>query len=98
MLEQPHICVKGMSMTGTMKAVAKLGPRPGAEIIEAPIPQPGPGEVLVKVKVTAICGTDVHIYNWDQWAQSRVKPPLIFGHEFCGTVVELGPGVKGAKE
>ncbi len=85
-------------MTGTMKAVAKLGPRPGAEIIEAPIPQPGPGEVLVKVKVTAICGTDVHIYNWDQWAQSRVKPPLIFGHEFCGTVVELGPGVKGAKE
>jgi len=85
-------------MTGTMKAVAKLGPRPGAEIIEVPIPNPGPGEVLVKVKVTAICGTDVHIYNWDQWAQSRIKPPLVFGHEFCGTVVELGPGVKGVQE
>jgi threonine 3-dehydrogenase len=83
-------------MTGTMRAVAKVGARPGAEIIEAPIPTPGPGEVLVKVKVAAICGTDVHIYSWDQWAQSRINPPLIFGHEFCGTVVELGPGVKGA--
>ena len=81
-------------MTGTMKAVAKVGARPGAELIEAPIPTPGPGEVLVKVKVSAICGTDVHIYSWDPWAQSRIKPPLIFGHEFCGTVVELGQGVK----
>ncbi len=52
--------------------------------------------MLVKVKVSAICGTDVHIYSWDPWAQSRIKPPLIFGHEFCGTVVELGQGVKGA--
>lgn len=85
-----------MSMTGTMKAVAKVGARPGAELIEAPIPTPCPGEVLVKVKVSAICGTDVHIYSWDPWAQSRIKPPLIFGHEFCGTVVELGQGVKGA--
>src|SRR5690554_851039 len=85
-------------MTGTMRAVAKLGAYKGAEIIEAPIPQPGPGEVLVKVKVTAICGTDVHIYNWDPWAQSRINPPLIFGHEFCGHVVELGSGVKGVAE
>lgn len=81
-----------------MRAVAKLGAYKGAEIIEAPIPQPGPGEVLVKVKVTAICGTDVHIYNWDPWAQSRINPPLIFGHEFCGHVVELGSGVKGVAE
>ncbi|NLL42560.1 MAG: L-threonine 3-dehydrogenase [Firmicutes bacterium] len=85
-------------MSKTMKAVAKTEAAKGFEIIEAPIPTPGPGEVLVKVRVSAICGTDVHIYSWDQWAQSRVNPPLIFGHEFCGDVVELGQGVKGVKE
>ena len=82
-------------MSKTMKAVAKTSPGPGAELIQAPVPQPQAGEVLVKVRVSAVCGTDVHIYQWDQWAQSRVKPPLIFGHEFCGDVVEVGPGVKG---
>lgn len=85
-------------MARTMKAVAKLGAAPGFELIEAPIPQPQAGEVLVKVKASAICGTDVHIYQWDQWSQNRIKPPLIFGHEFSGHVVELGPGVQGVKE
>ena len=84
-------------MSKTMKAVAKLEPASGFKIIEAPIPKPKAGEVLVKVRVTAICGTAVHIYQWDQWAQNRVKPPLIFGHEFCGDVVELGAGVKGVE-
>ena len=82
-------------MAKTMKAVAKTQAAAGFEFIEAPIPKPRAGEVLVKVRVTAICGTDVHIYTWDQWAQNRIKPPLIFGHEFCGDVVELGEGVKG---
>lgn len=85
-------------MAQTMRAAAKTKAAPGFELIEAPLPRPGPGEVLVKVRVSAICGTDVHIYQWDQWAQNRVQPPLIFGHEFCGDVVELGPGVKGVKE
>ncbi len=85
-------------MSQTMRAAAKTQAAPGFELVEAPIPRPGAGEVLVKVRVSAICGTDVHIYQWDQWAQSRVQPPLIFGHEFCGDVVELGPGVKGVKE
>ncbi|NLJ79760.1 MAG: L-threonine 3-dehydrogenase [Firmicutes bacterium] len=80
-----------------MKAAAKLEPGFGFELVEVPIPKPTAGEVLVKVRLSAICGTDVHIYQWDQWAQNRVKPPLIFGHEFCGEVAELGPGVKGVQ-
>ena len=85
-------------MSKTMKAVAKTEAAKGFEFVDAPIPKPRAGEVLVKVRVAAICGTDVHIYSWDQWAQGRIKPPLIFGHEFCGDVVELGEGVKGVKE
>lgn len=84
-------------MEKTMKAVAKTKPGPGFEIIGVPVPKPQAGEVLIKVKVSAICGTDVHIYEWDQWAQSRIRPPLIFGHEFCGEVVELGPCVEGVQ-
>src|SRR5690554_3392774 len=85
-------------MSKTMKAIAKLESAAGFAMIEAPIPKPKAGEVLVKVRVSAICGTDVHIYQWDQWSQNRVKPPLIFGHEFSGDVVQLGAGVKGVKE
>ncbi|MEW6545770.1 MAG: L-threonine 3-dehydrogenase [Bacillota bacterium] len=76
-----------------MKAVVKAGPGPGAELREVEVPRPGPGEVLVKVKAASICGTDYHIYRWDPWSAGRVRPPLVLGHEFCGEVVELGPGV-----
>ena len=84
-------------MEGTMRAVCKMEPGLGFEWIDAPIPKPKMGEVLVKVHTTAICGTDVHIYKWDPWAQSRLKLPRIFGHEFCGEVVELGEGVSKTK-
>ncbi|OPZ64940.1 MAG: L-threonine 3-dehydrogenase [Firmicutes bacterium ADurb.Bin506] len=84
-------------MQGTMRAMAKMSPSPGAELIEVPIPRPGKGEVLIKVRATAICGTDVHIYEWDKWAQDRIRTPRIFGHEFCGDVVEVGPGVERIK-
>ena len=66
-------------MPNTMLAVMKPEAAPGSEIREVPIPKFGPNEVLVKVKVASICGTDLHIYNWDQWAQRRIKPPLIPG-------------------
>ncbi len=66
---------------------------PGAELLEVETPRPGPREVLVKVEAASICGTDVHIYQWNEWARRRVKPPLILGHEFTGEVVELGEGV-----
>lgn len=80
-----------------MKAVQKDGASFGAKIINAPIPKVANDLVLCKVLAASICGTDVHIYNWDQWAQKRIKPPLIFGHEFCGEVVDAGPKVKHIK-
>lgn len=82
-----------------MKAVAKTKPAPGAEIIEVDIPTAGPDEVLVKVLATSICGTDLHIFDWNEWAQSRIKRiPLIMGHELCGEIVELGDHVKNLKK
>src|SRR5205807_1169749 len=60
-----------------------------------PIPQPGPGQVLVLGRAGGICGTDLHIWRWDPWAASRLHPPVIIGHEFCGTVAEIGPGAHG---
>ncbi len=80
-----------------MKAIAKMKPAPGAELIDAPIPRPGSKDLLIKVKATSICGTDVHIYKWDAWAASRIKTPMIFGHELCGHVVEVGSDVHGFK-
>src|SRR5690348_4665332 len=85
-------------MPKTMLAVVKPEAKPGAEIREVPIPQFGPTDVLVKVKVASICGTDLHIYNWDPWAQHRIHPPLIPGHEFCGEVVAYGNEVTSVKE
>ena len=85
-------------MSETMLAVVKPGPVPGADVRQMPRPQIGADDVLVKVKVASICGTDLHIYNWDQWAQNRIKPPLIPGHEFCGHVVAVGKNVTTVKE
>jgi threonine 3-dehydrogenase len=79
-------------MPETMKAVLKQTAGPGAELTTIGIPKPGPGEVLLKIRATSICGTDLHIYQWDPWAASRVKPPLVFGHEFSGEVCQLGEG------
>jgi len=78
----------------TMQAVAKLTPAPGMTLIEASIPTLGPRDVLIKVKATTICGTDVHIYKWDRWSQSRIKPPLIVGHEFAGEIIAVGELVR----
>jgi threonine 3-dehydrogenase len=85
-------------MSTTMLAVVKPKPAPGAEIREVKIPGFGRTDVLVKVKVASICGTDLHIYEWDRWAQSRIHPPLIPGHEFCGEVVAFGDEVTSVKE
>ncbi len=80
-------------MTGEMTAVLKPAPAPGLAVTRAPIPGLGPRDVLVRVKAASICGTDLHIVSWDKWAQGRIHPPLIFGHEFCGEVVETGAAV-----
>jgi threonine 3-dehydrogenase len=85
-------------MQKTMLAVVKPNPAPGAEIREVKVPQFGRSDVLVKVRVASICGTDLHIYEWDRWAQGRIRPPLIPGHEFCGEVVACGDEVTTVKE
>ncbi|MBL7100957.1 MAG: L-threonine 3-dehydrogenase [Nanoarchaeota archaeon] len=76
-----------------MKAIVKQNPSYGAEIQDIPTPKIDANEVLIKVKATSICGTDLHIYQWNQWAQNRIKPPIVFGHEFCGEVTEVGKNV-----
>jgi threonine 3-dehydrogenase len=76
-----------------VKAIAKVRPEPGVELIEAPEPQTQPGTVKIKLEAASVCGTDLHIYSWDAWSASRIKPPRIIGHEFCGTIVEVGAGV-----
>ena len=81
-----------------MLAVVKPAAAPGAEVRQVPVPQFGPRDLLVKVKVASICGTDLHIFNWDHWAQGRIHPPLIPGHEFCGTVAAFGKEVTSVKE
>jgi threonine 3-dehydrogenase len=85
-------------MSTTMQAVVKASAAPGIEVREVPVPAPGPGEVLVRVQAASVCGTDLHIFNWDPWAQGRIHPPLIPGHEFAGVVASLGRGVTTVKE
>ena len=78
-----------------MNAVVKTSGEPGGtEFRQVKVPEIRPDEVLVKVSVASICGTDIHIYKWDQWANSRIKPPLIYGHEFGGEVVKVGEMVR----
>ena len=78
----------------TMRALSKLHPEEGIWMIEAPLPEYGAEDVLIRVRRTAICGTDVHIYNWDAWAQANVPAPMIVGHEFSGEIVAIGANVK----
>ncbi|MEP3233832.1 MAG: L-threonine 3-dehydrogenase [Hyphomicrobiales bacterium] len=78
-----------------MKALAKLHAREGLWMQTAPVPEIGPDDVLIRINKTGICGTDIHIWNWDDWAQKTVPVPLITGHEFAGEIVELGRNVEG---
>lgn len=78
-------------MAGLMKAVRKTRPQAGSlEMTEIPIPEPAPGEVLIQVSAASICGTDLHLLHWDDWAKKHAKrPPFTMGHELCGKVVEI---------
>ncbi len=78
-----------------MKALSKLKREPGIWMNEIPKPTIGHNDVLIKIKKTAICGTDLHIYLWDQWAQDTIPVPMAVGHEFVGEIVEIGCEVKG---
>ncbi|MFZ4615733.1 MAG: L-threonine 3-dehydrogenase [Rectinemataceae bacterium] len=80
-----------------MKALVKKSPEEGIWMEDVPMPKVGIGDILIKVKKTAICGTDVHIYKWDAWSQRSIQTPMVIGHEFVGEIVEVGPEVKGWK-
>lgn len=84
-------------MTRTMKALVKAKSEPGLWMENVPVPRIGPDDVLVKVTRTGICGTDLHIYKWDRWAQGAVPVPMTIGHEYSGTVAELGANVTHLK-
>ncbi len=80
-----------------MRAIAKTKPAPGLCLIDVDEPEILPGHVKLRVERASLCGTDLHIYDWDPWSASRIQPPRIIGHEFCGTVVEVGEGVTDRK-
>jgi threonine 3-dehydrogenase len=80
-----------------MRALVKETPGPGMVLKDVATPNIGPTDVLIRVLKAGICGTDGHIWNWDRWSQARIKPPLIIGHEFMGTVAEIGSAVRAIK-
>lgn len=82
-------------MSNQMKALSKLHAREGLWSTMAPVPEIGPDDVLIKINKTGICGTDVHIWNWDEWAARTIPVPMITGHEFAGEIVEIGRNVEG---
>jgi threonine 3-dehydrogenase len=77
-------------MTNEMKALVKARPEPGLWMHSVPVPEPGPNDVLIRVRKSAICGTDVHIWNWDEWAAQTVPVPMVVGHEFVGEIADTG--------
>ena len=81
-----------------MRALAKVRAGPGLELVERPTPEPGDGEVLLRMDAASICGTDLHLFNWDDWAAENLVPPRILGHELAGTVAATGAGVTRVKE
>jgi len=82
-------------MQRTMKALVKTSAAPGVSLEEVPVPSIGPGDLLIRIDKVAICGTDVHIYDWNAWAQRIIHPPQILGHEFVGRIAQIGEGITG---
>jgi threonine 3-dehydrogenase len=82
----------------TMKALVKSKPEKGLWMQEVPIPEPGHNDVLINVTKSAICGTDLHIYEWDDWAQKTIRTPMVIGHEYVGYVAAVGSEVTNVKE
>lgn len=83
--------------SGAVKAVVKPSPGPGFALTTVPDPTPAAGEVVLRVEATSLCGTDVHLYEWNPWASSRVHPPRVVGHEMCGEVVAQGAGAESVR-
>ena len=95
--EKPAVRGTTATRATTMRAVVKASTGPGVEIREVPVPTVGAGEILLRVLRAGVCGTDLHIWEWNDWAKGRMKPPVTVGHEFVGEIVETGPGVSELK-
>jgi threonine 3-dehydrogenase len=78
-----------------MKALIKSKPESGIWMGDAPVPEIGPNDLLIRIRKTAICGTDIHIYSWDDWSQKTIPVPMVVGHEFAGEVADMGSAVRG---
>jgi threonine 3-dehydrogenase len=94
----PAFSVMATVTSTHMRALVKYPGEQGLRLEDLPIPEPGPDEVLIRVHTTGICGTDLHIYDWDEWAQSTVPAPMTVGHEFSGHIEKLGSNVSGFVE
>lgn len=84
-------------MTQTMRALVKAERAPGLTMMQVPVPEPGPNDVLIRIHKSAICGTDMHIWNWDAWAQKTIPVPMHVGHEYVGVIEKVGSAVTGYK-
>ncbi|MEP7071806.1 MAG: L-threonine 3-dehydrogenase [Verrucomicrobiota bacterium] len=85
-------------MKQSMPAIVKAKAEPGLWLEEVPVPEIGPDEILIRTKKASVCGTDIHIYNWDQWAQKTIPVPMTIGHEFVGEIARVGANVRGFAE
>jgi threonine 3-dehydrogenase len=93
-LSEPALRPRTPAIPPTMRALRKAAAAPGFTLEHIPVPEIGPSDVLIQVKTVGLCGTDLHIFGWDHWAQRRVKPPLTIGHEFMGVVAAVGAAVR----
>ncbi|MBQ2732219.1 MAG: alcohol dehydrogenase catalytic domain-containing protein, partial [Opitutales bacterium] len=80
-----------------MKALVKKEAKPGLWLMDVPEPVCGPDDVLIRIKKTAICGTDVHIYKWDEWSQKTIPVPMVVGHEYVGHIEKVGENIRHLK-
>ncbi len=87
-----------VTAAATMRALAKTRAGPGLDLVDRPVPTPGAGDVLLRVEAASICGTDLHLFDWDEWASENLVPPRILGHELAGTVIAVGSGVTRVRE
>src|SRR5688572_7914709 len=85
----PSLIFTPSSPRAHMRALVKESPGPGIVLREVPVPACGPNDALIKVHYAGVCGTDLHIWEWDSWASGRLRPPVIVGHEFAGQITEL---------
>jgi len=84
-----------LDIKNTMKSLSKLKREPGIWMVDSPVPEMGHNDLLIKIRKTAICGTDMHIFNWDEWSQQTIPVPMVVGHEYVGEVIGIGQEVAG---